>query len=94
MEKKRKRYTPSAEELADDHEIVGDSSDEDEVTVTQQDPRQQAVIYQEHQQHQQEEEEQEEEDLKEHTNGRERVHDMENRLELSNMKGRHINDKI
>ena len=35
IEKKRKRYTPSAEELADDHDIKGDSSDEDEeATVT------------------------------------------------------------
>ena len=28
MERKRKRYTPSAEELADDQDIKGDSSDD------------------------------------------------------------------
>ena len=35
IEKKRKRYTPSAEELADDQDIKGDSSDDEEATVTQ-----------------------------------------------------------
>ena len=30
IERKRKRYTPSAEELADDQEIKGQSSDEDD----------------------------------------------------------------
>ena len=34
MEKKRRRYTPSAEELADDQDIRGDSSDEEDATVT------------------------------------------------------------
>ena len=33
MEKKRRRYTPSAEELADDQDIKGDSSDEDEIVT-------------------------------------------------------------
>lgn len=32
--------------------------------------------------------------LETQSNGRERVHEIENRLELSNIKGRHINDKI
>ena len=32
IEKKRKRYTPSAEELADDHDIRGDSSDDETIT--------------------------------------------------------------
>lgn len=35
MEKKRRRYTPSAEELADDQDIRGVSSDEDDATVNQ-----------------------------------------------------------
>ena len=34
LEKKRKRYTPSAEELADDQDIKGDSSDEGDEIVT------------------------------------------------------------
>ena len=34
------------------------------------------------------------EELETHQTGRERVNDIENRLELSNMKSRHINDKI
>ena len=34
IERKRKRYTPSAEELADDQDIKADSSSDDEATIT------------------------------------------------------------
>ena len=34
LEKKRKRYTPSAEELVDDQDIKGDSSDDGDQIVT------------------------------------------------------------
>ena len=39
IEKKRARYTPSAEELADDQDIKGLSSDEDEIVTDRQKER-------------------------------------------------------
>lgn len=82
IEKKRKRYTPSAEELADDHDIKGDSSDEDEeATVTKS------------KDHRRRDTDNNVESVTPSVKD-DQVHQIESQIQLSNIKGRHINDKI
>ena len=75
IEKKRKRYTPSAEELADDQDIRADSSSEEDEDAPRLSDKKSAP-------------------MRVDPEKKAKINEIETQLELSAMKGRHINDKI